>query len=215
MGRDKKLTDQEYKELFDKYKNDVLLENESARQMINHRSHLFITDRGRVLSVGTKGIKIMKQSLRAQTYSNDSEGLNEKKHCICINISGKNRVYAVHRLVGEYFSDKITAFVTDNNKPTVIHHIKSYNPDSEDNNAVGNLLRINQNVHALLHRFAKLETLTEREECAKKLELAINGRKCDIFLSLNGDMIGLIPINNGVETTTQSATEYLKQKGII
>ena len=81
MGKEKKLSQEEYRNLFEKYKNEVLLENEEARQMINHRPHLFITSKGRVLSVGRERIKVLKQTLRAQTYTRKQDGNNEKKHC--------------------------------------------------------------------------------------------------------------------------------------
>ena len=223
MGRDKKLTEKEYKELFEKYKNDVLHENEEARQMINHRSHLFITDRGRILSVGYNGVKIMKQTLRAQKYSNRVNGSNERKHCICINsVDGKRKVYYVHLLVAEYFP--IDSFVTGDEDNTIIHHIKGYDSSSDNNNGVNNLIRLNQDIHLLSHHMGIKPSDEERQKWRAKVDKALNGKHCLFYKDPDGEYAGIIPLTDDEFERLKNATEedknkflenHLEKKGII
>lgn len=225
MGKDKKLTQEEYKELFEKYKKDVLLAGEEARQMINlnHRPHLFITSKGRILSVGRERIKVLKQTLRAQTYTRKQDGNNEKKHCICINIGGKRKVYYVHLLVAEYFPDKISSFITGDEEKTVIHHIKGYDPTSDRNNEINNLIRLNQDVHCLTHSM-KIKPLPEvKQKWRAKVDKALNGKHCLFYKDPDGEYSGVIALtdnefellSNSEEYKNKFLENYLEKKGII
>ncbi len=222
-SKNKGLTAEEYKELFEKYKGDVLFENEEARQMVKHKPYLFITDKGRVLSVKKDRIRVRKQTQRVQKYSNDTKGSNERKHCVCILIDGKPKVYYTHLLVAEYFSDKISSFVTGDEDKTIIHHIKGYDPTSDSNNNVNNLIRMNPRTHLLMHSMGVKSTEEERQKWRERIYRVIGDKHCMFYKSPDGQYSGVLPLtdkefellSNSEEYKNKFLENHLEKKGII
>lgn len=130
----------DYKEML--MESEILLPNEEARQIKDNHGY-FITDHARVISCLNRKVKALVQTPRSRTVPYDTVKLTK-----IINGDTNPHTIYVHRLVAEYFSDKILTFdtrtVDEKENPdcpyyVLIHHIKSYDPKDPKRNFPENL----------------------------------------------------------------------------